>query len=119
MTLSSTKIKSYWQKLGWGQTIKLISWLVIILLLLSIYLSGKFLFLYFYNTITQVEKVFLLRSEISLKQIDMNIYENILSALKIKKTSNIEKIKQLSDPFGVETKPIITSNEESPMTPAP
>ncbi len=117
MKLKLPKIKFHWQQPNLGQIIKVSSWLVMIILLIAIYLSGRFLFFYFYNTLTQAEKIFLLRSEISLKQIDLNLYENVLTALKIKKTTNQEKIKQLPDLFAIGTKS--TSIEEAGGTPQP
>jgi hypothetical protein len=98
MNINNIKIK--FPQLTLGQFLKFLPWLVIVILLIAIGLSGNFLYHYFYSTVAQAEKVFLLRNEISLKQIDVQLYQNVMSGLKIKKESDQKELQNLTDPFG-------------------
>ncbi len=58
-----------------------------------------FLYNYFYQTISQVKVVTILRSQIALHQVDLPLYQEIVAALEAKKKFDPEVLKTVNDPF--------------------
>ena len=79
--------------------IKIFPLLTIISIIIILILTFIFLYKNFYQTITHAQKIKVLKSEISIVKIDMNLYKNIISNLEKKKKMNLENLPELKDPF--------------------
>ncbi|MFA4936708.1 MAG: hypothetical protein WC575_00225 [Patescibacteria group bacterium] len=78
----------------------------------------NFLYVYFYNTLTQAEEIYIYRSQISLKTIDMNLYNEVFSALESKKEYDQQAIDSLGNPFAETKKPVVKQEilpDEEPL----
>ena len=64
-------------------------------------LALTFIFLYknFYQTITHAQKIKVLKNEISIVKIDMDLYKKIISELDKKREINLKDLPELKNPF--------------------
>ncbi|MFH1866768.1 MAG: hypothetical protein ABIJ81_01655 [Patescibacteria group bacterium] len=78
---------------------KLVPIVIILAILVALGWSVIFLYLNFYQTLTQAEEVSILRSQVSLRTINLKLYDQVFSALAHKKEFDAEKLKNLNNPF--------------------
>ncbi|MFH1112118.1 MAG: hypothetical protein V1712_03580 [Patescibacteria group bacterium] len=96
-------------KIPHGAALKFLPMLTIILIVAALILMVNFLYIYFYNTLAQAEEIYIYRSQISLKTIDIDLYNNVFSAIKSKKEFDQKVLTSLSNPFATIEKPILKS----------
>ncbi len=71
----------------------------------------NFLYVYFYNTLTQAEEIYIYRNQIALKTIDIDLYDNVFLALEQKKEFDPKMLSSLKNPFATTKK---TTPTETP-----
>jgi len=76
-----------------------IYYLSITLILLTFGFNVVFLYNNFYKTITQVEIVYMLNSQVSFEIIDINLWDDIEKTIEHKKTPVLEPEEILKNPF--------------------
>lgn len=104
-------IKPKLKQLKPAQLIRYLPLATTILLLGLLGVVLVFLHRYFYQTITQAKIVLNLRTQISLSQVDLPLYEKVFRAWEAKKQFDPKTLEALRDPF------VVTS--ESPATQEP
>jgi len=70
-----------------------------IIILASLLLTFLFLYKNFYQTIIQAQKIKLLKGEVSIIKIDMDLYKEVIVNLEKKREIGLEMPAVLKDPF--------------------
>lgn len=91
----TTGLKKIPPKIG----LRLLPWLTIVVLFVLLWFSIGFMKIYFYDTLTQAEEVSILRSQVSLRTINIKLYEQVIMALENKKQTDPAKLINLTNPF--------------------
>lgn len=73
---------------------------IFILLIILIYVSF-FLYKNFYQTITHAQKIELLRNQVSVIKVDIDLYEKIVKNLEKRKNINFTGLSDLKNPFQI------------------
>ena len=95
----SLNLKKIPPKIG----LRLLPWLTIVALFILLWFTICFMKTYFYDTLTQAEEISILRSTVSLRTINIKLYEQVITALENKKQIDPAKISNLSNPFAKAT----------------
>lgn len=84
--------------------------LTLLILLVGFGGSIYFLYKYFYQTIAQVRVVSILRNQVALNQVNVPLYQKVLTALDLKKQFDDSVLNNMKDPFQPLTVPTIITD---------
>ncbi len=95
------------KKLNYIKLLKFLPNITLVLLLFGFISTIFFLYQYFYQTIAQVKVVSILKSQISLNQVNLPLYEKVINDWENKKRFDESSIDKIKDHF----QPITTTNQ--------
>lgn len=96
MKINLPKISS---SLNWSKILPWLPFSCFTLALIGIVMIMGFLYYNFYQTIAQVKVVYILRSQVSLTQINLPLYEQVSDRLTAKQTPDIDIAEIKNNPF--------------------
>lgn len=89
------------KKINLALLIKIFPLLVFAIILVSLTSLSIFLYKNFYQTIVNAQQIQVLKSEISLTKVDLNLYKKIIDNLDKRRNLTIEDLSLIKDPFQI------------------